>query len=91
MSGSWWVYILSCADGTLYTGVTTDVERRLDEHNSGHGAKYTRGRLPATLIYREPAGDKGAALRREMEIKGMTRSDKLALIENFRNKKQTVS
>ena len=88
MSVSYWVYIVSCSDGTLYTGITTDVERRLNEHNSGRGAKYTRSRLPVTLSYRELAADKSSALRRELEIKSMSRGGKLALING--NKKQTV-
>ena len=88
MSVSYWVYIVSCSDSTLYTGITTDVERRLNEHNSGRGAKYTRSRLPVTLSYRELAADKSSALRRELEIKSMSRGGKLALING--NKKQTV-
>ena len=75
-----WVYILRCGDGTLYTGVTTDVERRLREHESGRGAKYARSRGPLTLVYREAQPDRGAALRREAAIKRLTRAEKLALI-----------
>ena len=78
---SWFVYILRCADGTLYTGSTTDVERRLSAHNSGSGAKYTRARRPCTLAYCEEAADRRAALRREAAIKKLTRTEKLALIE----------
>ncbi len=74
------VYILECRDGTLYTGISTDPERRLREHNRGVGAKYTRSRLPAVLRYREPQPDRGAALRREMEIKKLPRAEKLRLI-----------
>lgn len=77
----YFVYILRCGDGTLYTGITTDVERRAAVHNSGKGAKYTRGRTPVTPVYWEKLPDKGAALRREMEIKGLTRKKKLELIE----------
>ena len=76
----YWVYILRCADGTLYTGITNDVPRRLAAHNSGRGAKYTRGRGPVELVYREAAEDKPAALRREWEIKRLSRAEKLALI-----------
>lgn len=76
------VYILECRDGTLYTGISTDPDRRLREHNRGRGAKYTRSRLPAVLRYREPQADKGAALRRELEIKGLTRAQKLRLIQD---------
>lgn len=77
---AYWVYILRCADGTLYTGITDDIERRLAAHNSGKGAKYTRGRGPVELVYREEAADKSAALRRELAIKRLSRAEKLALI-----------
>lgn len=77
---SFYVYILRCADGTLYTGYTDDPERRARVHNAGKGAKYTRSRLPVELVYREALGDKSAALRREREIKKLTRAQKLALI-----------
>lgn len=77
----WYVYILRCGDGTLYTGCTDDVDRRLAAHRSGRGAKYTRGRLPLTLVYREAQPGRSAALRREAAIKRMTRSEKLRLIE----------
>lgn len=74
------IYILRCGDGTLYTGSTTDLSRRLAAHRSGHGAKYTRGRLPLELAYWEEAPDWSAALRREAAVKRLTRSQKLALI-----------
>ena len=77
------VYILRCGDGTLYTGITTDLKRRVAVHNSGKGAKYTRSRLPVTPVYRETQPDKGAALRRELEIKALTRAEKLELIGTF--------
>lgn len=77
---SFYVYILRCADDTLYTGYTDNPERRLRVHNAGKGAKYTRSRLPVELVYRETLEDKSAALRREREIKGLTREKKLALI-----------
>lgn len=77
---SFYVYMLRCADGTLYTGYTDDPERRARVHNAGKGAKYTRSRLPVELVYREALGDKSAALRREREIKRLTRAQKLALI-----------
>ena len=79
---SYWVYILRCGDDTLYTGIARDVEHRLAVHRSGKGAKYTRCRLPLTLVYREEQPDKPAALRREMAIKRLTRAEKLQLIEN---------
>ena len=74
------VYILRCGDGSLYTGCTNDLPRRLRAHQSGRGAKYTRSRLPVELVYQEPAADRSAALRREVAIKALTRGEKLALI-----------
>jgi predicted GIY-YIG superfamily endonuclease len=76
----WYVYILRCADNTLYTGVATDVSARLATHNAGKGAKYTRGRLPVALLYQERAENRSAALRREHAIKKMRASDKRQLI-----------
>lgn len=78
---TYWVYILRCADGTLYTGCTNDLSRRLAAHNAGKGAKYTRSRRPVELVYREEVPDKSAALRREAAIKGLSRIEKLALIQ----------
>lgn len=78
---TYWVYILRCADGTLYTGCTNDLSRRLAAHNAGKGAKYTRSRRPVELVYREEVPDKSAALRREAAIKGLSRGEKLALIQ----------
>lgn len=77
----YYVYMLQCRDGTLYTGITTDVARRAAVHNSGKGAKYTRSRLPVTVVYQEPQPDKSAALKRELAIKGLTRAQKLQLID----------
>ena len=82
----YYVYILKCRDGTLYTGITTDVQKRLATHNSGKGAKYTRSRLPVTLLYQEPQPDKSAALKRENAIKALTRPQKLALIDTYTEK-----
>lgn len=79
---SYYVYLLRCRDGSLYTGYTDDVERRLKVHQSGKGAKYTRSRLPVELAYHEELPDKSAALRREAAIKKMTRAEKLALVEH---------
>ena len=76
----WTVYILRCGDGTLYTGCTNDLPRRLEAHRSGRGAKYTRSRLPVEPVYREGVADKSAALRREAAIKRLERRKKLALI-----------
>lgn len=78
---TYWLYILRCGDGTLYTGTTDNVARRLAVHQSGKGAKYTRGRGPLTLAYQEACADKSAALRREIAVKRLTRAEKLALIE----------
>ena len=77
---SYYVYILRCADGTLYTGTTNDVARRESVHNSGKGAKYTRGRLPVEVVYMEDCTGKSYALQREWEIKKMTRAQKLHLV-----------
>ena len=75
----YWVYILSCSDGSLYTGATTDVERRILRHSAGRASKYTRSRLPVTLAYLEEAASKGQALRRESAIKRLSRAQKLLL------------
>ncbi len=77
----WRVYILRCADGTLYTGIATDTARRLSEHNAGRGARYTRSRLPVELVYEETVPDRGSALRREHEIKRMSAAGKHDLIK----------
>lgn len=76
----WCVYILQCGDGTLYTGMTDDFEKRLAAHRAGKGAKYTRGRSPFTPVYREVCDDHSAALKREYAVKHLTRAQKLALI-----------
>ena len=78
------VYILRCGDGTLYTGCTNDLPRRLQAHQSGRGAKYTRSRLPVELVYQEAVPDRSAALSREAAIKRLVRRRKLALIAAFR-------
>ena len=81
MGKTWKLYMLRCGDGTLYTGISTDVERRLEEHRSGKGAKYTRSRGPLELVYWEECGDKSTALKRECEIKALPRAEKLKLTE----------
>lgn len=78
---AWSVYMLRCRDGSLYTGVTMDVERRFAQHRAGTGAKYTRSHPPEAVVYRETLPDKPAALRRELAIKRLDRSAKLRLIE----------
>lgn len=75
----WTVYILQCRDGTLYTGITDNLPRRLAAHNGGKGAKYTRSRGPVVLVHQESCPDRSAALRRERAIKALSRSQKLAL------------
>ena len=79
MDKQWVVYILECGDGTLYTGITDDMERRLRLHAQGKGAKYTRGRGALTLRYREQCPDHSTALKREVQIKRLARKEKLAL------------
>lgn len=79
-SPAWFVYVLRCGDGTLYTGVTVDVDRRLEEHAAGRGARYTRGRGGVTLAHVEPAASRAAALAREAAIKRWPRSRKLAFL-----------
>lgn len=76
----WIVYVLRCGDGSLYTGITTDLRRRLAAHRAGTASRYTRARGPLRVVHREPAGDRGAALKREAAIKRLPRSAKLALI-----------
>lgn len=75
-SGSYFVYILECSDGTYYTGITNDLEKRLETHNLGKGAKYTRGRTPVVIKYSEEVGCKAEALRREIQIKKLIKSEK---------------
>ena len=77
---NWTVYILSCADGALYTGITNDLARRLARHEKGTGAKYLRGRGPFAVLYTEDHPDRAAASRREAAIKALSRAEKLALV-----------
>lgn len=76
----YWVYILRCSDGTLYCGITSDRNRRLAQHNRGTASKYTRSRRPVEMVWSEEAEDKSAALKRELEIKALSREEKLSLI-----------
>ncbi|MCB1857998.1 MAG: GIY-YIG nuclease family protein [Gammaproteobacteria bacterium] len=78
---TWFVYIARCCDGSLYTGVTTDVTRRMRQHNAAMGSKYTRARLPLRLVYCESQDCRGKALRREAQIKRLPRKQKLRLIQ----------
>lgn len=80
----WYLYILRCGDGTLYTGITTDVSRRLEAHRQGRGAKYTRGRGPLELAYQEACGTHSDALRREAAVKRLSRAEKEQLVRERR-------
>jgi len=82
----WCVYILRCADGLLYTGSTTDIDRRVKEHNCKKGGGCTRGRLPVKLAYKEPFPNRSEAQKREAQIKGWSRQKKLALISQNKSK-----
>ncbi len=76
----WLLYIVECRDGSLYTGVTNDLDRRLKQHNDGEASRYTRSRRPVVLRYQEPCADRSAALIRELAVKLLSRSEKAALI-----------
>jgi putative endonuclease len=78
-----YVYILTCSDGTLYTGWTTDLAGRLAAHQAGRGARYTRTRLPVKLVYQETCPDRSSAMKRERAIKKLPRVKKLALVEEY--------
>ena len=77
---SWFLYILKCRDGSLYTGITTDIDKRVTAHNEGRGARFTSGRTPVKLLYYEKQEDRSKATKREREVKKLTRQQKLALI-----------
>jgi len=79
----WYVYIIECSDGTLYCGVTNRLDNRIDVHNKGKGAKYTRGRLPVRLVYEENFNNKSSAFKRESEIKHFSREKKICLINGY--------
>lgn len=85
MENNWHLYILRCGDGSLYTGITTDVEKRLEAHRRGRGAKYTRGRTPLELVYREECGSHSDALKREWQLKQLTREEKLDFLEKAKS------
>lgn len=84
MEKKWFVYMLECADGSLYTGIAVDVQKRFAAHQAGKGAKYTRGRGPLLLVYTEECEDHSQALRRELEIKSLTKEAKQKLIGSFK-------
>ena len=79
----WYLYMLRCGDGTRYTGITTDVDKRLEAHRAGKGAKYTRGRGPLELVYREECGTHSEALKRELEMKRLSREEKQKIVDKF--------
>ena len=80
----WFVYLLKCADGSLYTGITNDVSRRVEQHNARTASRYTRGRLPVVLIFKEAQAGRSEALKRELAIKALSRREKESLIRNAR-------
>lgn len=86
MEANWYLYILRCKDDTLYTGITTDVEKRLEAHRIGRGAKYTRGRGPLVLVYQEECGSHSEALKREFQVKSLSREQKQCMIQNYLDK-----
>lgn len=83
MEKQWYLYILRCGDNTLYTGIATDVDRRFAMHRNGKGAKYTRGRGPLMIVYREECGSHSDALKRECEIKALTKAEKEKVIRGY--------
>lgn len=78
----WYLYILECADSSFYTGITVDLKQRLEKHNQGIGARFTRGRRPVKIVYHEKQPDRASASRRELEVKKLTREKKMLLIKN---------
>jgi putative endonuclease len=82
---NWLVYMILCSDDTLYTGITTDLQRRFDNHAAGKGAKYFRGRRPLQVVYQESGHTRSSATSRELEIKALARADKSILIFSRRN------
>lgn len=86
MEKMWKLYILRCGDGSLYTGITVDVEARFAQHCNGTGAKYTRGRGPLELVYVEDCADHSQALKREHQIKSLSKTKKMAMIQSWKEK-----
>ena len=86
----YYVYIVTCSDGTLYTGVTNNLCTRINKHNLGQGSKYTRGRRPVTLAYYEQLSGSSEALKREIQIKRMSRASKLALVKSWSTIAETM-
>ncbi len=87
---TWSIYILRCRDGSLYTGATNDLVRRLGQHAAGKGSRYTRSRLPVRLVFEEHARSRGAALRREAALKRLKRAEKLALVARQRPRRARI-
>lgn len=83
-STTWFVYILKCADGSFYTGITTDLTRRCEQHNAGTASRYTRSRLPVNIVYHEIQATRSSALKRELAIKAMSRKVKEELIKSVK-------
>jgi putative endonuclease len=86
MNHNWCVYVIRCSDGTLYTGITTDIERRFRQHTDGTGAKYFRGRSPEQIVYLENGHNRSSASTRENQIKTMTRAEKDILVSTYCNR-----
>lgn len=84
MSDSWQLYLVRCADGSLYTGIAIDALRRFDQHRAGRGAKYLRGRGPLQLVFQCEAGDRTRALRLELSVKRLSKQDKERLVRGLR-------
>ncbi|MBU1109025.1 MAG: GIY-YIG nuclease family protein [Candidatus Riflebacteria bacterium] len=82
-AAEWCLYIVECADSKLYTGITNNLEQRLARHNDGTASRFTRGRTPVNLVYREPHPDRSSASRRELLIKKLSRCEKLAMISRY--------
>lgn len=80
---SWYLYIVKCQDGSLYTGITTDITRRIKEHNAKRGAFYTKNKIPVELVYQETMSDQSQARKREAAIKKLERKEKLGLIKRY--------
>lgn len=78
---SWWVYMILCSDDTYYTGITTDLERRFEQHQTGKGAKYFYGRKPVKFVFTEDGHDRSSASQREAAIKSLTRAQKIAMVQ----------
>lgn len=80
---SWWVYVLRCCDGSLYCGITNDLDRRIDQHNAGKAARYTKGRGPVEMLWKWEVASKGVALREEHAFKALSRVEKVALLRKL--------